>query len=109
VKRGEIYKAIPPGDFGKPRPVVIVQSDFFSDRDSVTVCLLTSTLINAPLFRVRIAPGPHNRLRKPSDIMVDKIMTVRRERLSEQVGDLAAGEMAALDRSLAVWLSLPIS
>ena len=108
MKRDEIYKAIPPGEYGKPRPVVIVQSDFFGDRDSVTVCLLTSTLINAPLFRVRIAPGPHNKLRKPSDIMVDKIMTVRRERLSEHVGNLAAPEMAALDRSLAVWLSLPI-
>ena len=54
MKRGDIYAAIPPGDYGKPRPVVIVQSDAFAARDSITVCLLTSTLVDAPLFRVRI-------------------------------------------------------
>lgn len=107
VKRGDLYSAIPPGDYGKPRPVVIVQSDLFAQRDSVTVCLLSSTLIDAPLFRVRLAPGPHNKLRKLSDVMVDKIMTVKRSRLASALGSLTADETAALDQALARWLALP--
>lgn len=108
MKRGALYTAIPPGDYGKPRPVVIVQSDLFAERDSVTVCLLTSTLINAPLFRVRVSPGPHNKLSKASDVMLDKLMTVRRSRLATPLGQLTAEETGTLDRALARWLSLPI-
>ncbi len=108
MKRGDIYAAIPPGDYGKPRPVVIVQSDAFTARDSVTVCLLTSTLINAPLFRVRIKPGPHNGLRKASDVMVDKIMTLRRARLTAMTGSLTPEETLLFDRALALWLALPL-
>ena len=107
MKRGDIYTAAPPGDYGKPRPVVIVQSDLFTDRESVTVCLLTSTLVDAPLFRVRIKPGPSNKLRKASDIMVDKIMTVRRSRIGNALGSLTAEETAILDQALARWLGLP--
>lgn len=107
MKRGEIYTAAPPGDYGKPRPVVIVQSDVFTDRDSVTVCLFTSTLVNAPLFRVRIAPGASNKLRKASDIMVDKIMTLKRSRLTSPLGALTPEETAVLDQALARWLALP--
>ena len=107
MKRGDLYSAVPPGDYGKPRPVVIVQSDLFADRDSVTVCLLSSTLIDAPLFRVRVVPGTHNRLRKASDVMVDKLMTVKRTRLTTALGSLTTDEIASLDRALARWLSLP--
>ena len=108
MKRGELYSAAPPGDYGKPRPVVIVQSDLFAGRDSVTVCLLSSTLIDAPLFRVRIEPGSHNRLRKASDVMIDKIMTVKRIRLTSTLGSVTSDELALLDRALARWLSLPV-
>ena len=108
MKRGDLYAAIPPGDYGKPRPVVIVQSDAFTSRDSVTVCLLTSTLINAPLFRVRIKPGPHNGLRKASDVMADKIMTLKRARLTTAMGSLTQEETALLDHALARWLALPL-
>lgn len=107
MKRGDIYAAIPPGDYGKPRPVVVVQSDAFAARDSVTVCLLTSTLINAPLLRVRIEPGTQNSLRKPSDIMVDKIMTLKRSRLTDAMGTLSTEETALLDHALGHWLALP--
>ena len=107
MKRGDLYSAVPPGDYGKPRPVVIVQSDLFADRDSVTVCLLSSTLIDAPLFRVRVAPGTHNRLRKASAVMADKLMTIKRTRLTTALGSLTAAELASLDRAIARWLSLP--
>lgn len=109
MKRGDIHAAIPPGAYGKPRPVVIVQSDAFAARDSITVCLLTSTLVDAPLFRVRIEPGALNSLRKASDIMVDKIMTLKRSRLTDAMGTLSGEEIELLDRALGRWLALPVS
>src|SRR5687767_3740045 len=107
MKRGEFYIATPPGDYGKPRPVVIVQSDLFLEaRDSVTVCLLSSELIGAPLFRVRVKRGPANRLKRASDVMADKVMTLRKERLGEPLGSLTPEEQAALDQALRRWLAL---
>ncbi|MGH8728834.1 MAG: type II toxin-antitoxin system PemK/MazF family toxin [Burkholderiales bacterium] len=107
MKRGELYVAAPPGDYGKPRPVVIVQSDFFiAARDSVTVCLLSSTPIDAPLFRVPVKRGPLNRLKRASEVMADKLMTLRKERLGESLGTLSADELAALDQALRRWLAL---
>ena len=107
VKRGDLMLCIPPGDFGKPRPAVIVQADMFNARDSITVCLLTGELITAPLFRVRVKPGPSNALRKVSDVMVDKIMTLRKERFYTALGRLTAEQMRELDAALHVWLGLP--
>lgn len=99
MKRGDIFFRIPPRDYGKPRPDVIVQSNAFTARDSVTVCLLTPTLVDAPLFRVRIKPGAQNGLRKAPDIMVDKIMTLKRSRLAKLMGALSDEETIELDHA----------
>lgn len=106
-ERGELYIASPPGDSGKPRPVVVVQSDLFSEaRESITVCLLSTTTINAPLFRVPIKRGELNRLRHTSDVMADKLVTVRKERLGESLGRLTSDELTAVDNALRRWLAL---
>ena len=34
-----------PGDFGKPRPALIIQSDQFANTATATVLLLTGTLV----------------------------------------------------------------
>lgn len=108
MKRGELYVAAPPGEYGKPRPVVVVQSDLFiAQRNSITVCLLTSDLIDAPLFRVRVNPGPSNQLKNPSDVMADKLMTLTKGRFGARLGALNIDELAALDQSLRRWLALP--
>jgi len=49
----------------------------------VTALLLSSTLANAPLIRPDVAPSPENRLQRLSQIMVDKPMTVKRERVGD--------------------------
>lgn len=101
MKRGDLYVATPPGDHSKPRPVVIVQSDLFiAARDSITVCLLSSETIDASLFRVRVKRAPHNRLKRNCDVMADKIMTVRKERLGEPLGALTTDEIVAVDQAL---------
>lgn len=63
MKRGDIVLAVARGDYGKPRPAVVVQSDLFnSTHASLIVCLLTSELVDAPLFRLTIPPSPTNGL-----------------------------------------------
>ena len=63
VKRGDIIIVSARGDYGKPRPGVIVQSDLISSTDSVLVALITSSLTYAPLLRFAIEPNPENKLK----------------------------------------------
>jgi len=102
VKRGDIVTVAVSGDYGKPRPAVVIQSDMLGGTDSVLVCLLTTTLRDAPFFRLDVVPGPENGLRAPSQVMVDKIVAVRRDRCGPAIGRLTAGTFPVLNRLLAL-------
>ena len=91
---------------GKPRPAVIVQSDAFGTLDSVTICPLTSIASDAPMLRLPIQPSPALALERVSWIAVDKITTVRRSRVGQTMGRLAAADMQRLNGALAVFLGL---
>ena len=95
-----------PGDYGKPRPALVIQADQFAEVGSVTVAFMTGTMTAAPLLRLTVEPSPENGLRKRSQIMVDKIMTVRRERVGEPFGRLDDETMLALNRSIVLFLGL---
>ena len=95
-----------PGDFGKPRPALVVQSDRFDLTGTVTVLLVTGLLVDAPLIRQTVLPTPENGLRKTSQIMVDKAVSVRRDRLGPAFGRLHDATMMAASRSLSVLLGI---
>src|SRR3974377_413642 len=95
MKRGDVVICAAPGDYGKPRPAVVVQSNLFNlIHNSVVVCPITSELIDAPLFRIAIQPTPANGLRKPSQVMVDKLIPMRRDRITKRAGALTLNEVA---------------
>ena len=106
MKRGDLVTVAAPGDFGKPRPALIVQSDRFDLTSTVTVLLLSGTLVDAPLVRVTVQPTADNGLRKPSQVMVDKTVTLRRQRVGPPFGRLDDAAMLAVTRSLAIFLGL---
>jgi mRNA interferase MazF len=107
VKRGEIWTVAARGAYtGKPRPAVVVQDDRFDATASVTVCALTTDPTEAPLFRLQIQPDGLNALEQPSRLMVDKLTTVPRTSLGEQVGRLADEDLVRLDRAIVVFLGL---
>ena len=107
MKRGDLVVVAAPGDFGKPRPAVVVQSDLFNrTHATVVVCPLTTDVSAAPLFRITVEPTSGNGLRARSDIMVDKVVALRRQRLGRPVGVLDRDTMVRLDRSLALFLGL---
>jgi mRNA interferase MazF len=107
LARGDVVAAVVPGDFGKPRPVVIVQAaPFLESHASITVCPLTAHLTGLRLFRIMIAPDQSNGLNEPSEVMVDKVSTLRRDRIAAPMGKLAPSDMRAIDTSLRGWLAL---
>ena len=107
IQRGDVVVCILPSDHGKPRPAVVVQSDLFNETHaSLTLCPVTSHLVDAPLFRLPLPMTPENGLSAHSEIMVDKIATVRRERVARRIGRLTREQTRALDRALKLWLGL---
>lgn len=104
VKRGDLVTVAIAGDYGKPRPALVIQSDLFDVHPSVTVLPVTSELRGTPLFRVRVEPSNENGLRKTSEIMVDKAQTVVRERVGNPIGRLDDETLLAVNRALAVFL-----
>lgn len=106
MRRGDLVTVAMQGDFGKPRPALVVQADLFEDVGTVTVLLLSGTPAAAPLIRVPVRPTPGNGLRKPSQVMVDKAMSVRRDRVGPAFGRLDDATMLAVTRSLAVFLGV---
>lgn len=106
MQRGDLVTVALAGDFGKPRPALVIQSDLFDETDTLTVLLVSSTLVDAPLIRITVNPGAGNALRNPSQIMIDKAMTVRREKLGKPFGHLDDDTMVSVTRSLAVFFGL---
>jgi mRNA interferase MazF len=104
--RGELVIVAAPGDYGKPRPAVIVQSNAIPEgHASVVICPMTSELVEAD-FRITIEPGPDTGLRIRSQVMADKPVTVRRERIGRRIGQLGAADMARLNVALALVMGL---
>ena len=108
LQRGDVVTVASPGAYsGKPRPAVVVQANrWLQDHPSVTLCPLTSTLINAPLIRPTVEASPTNGLRQPSQLMTDKLFTVPVAAIGQLIGRLEPAAMAELDLAMRSWLDL---
>jgi mRNA interferase MazF len=106
MKRGDILTIAVKGDYGKPRPALLIQSNLFSGHPSMTVLPITSGLRDTPIFRITIIPSESNGLQKLSQVMVDKAMTIPREKCGEVFGKLEDTEMLQITRALAVFLGI---
>ena len=106
MTRGDFVTIASQGDFGKPRPALVMQTDAFSEHPSITVLLVSSSWIDAPLLRVGVQPTPENGLQKPSQVMVDKAMTIKRDKVGPAFGRLDANAMVEVERCLAVFLGI---
>lgn len=106
MKRGDLVTVAVSGDYGKPRPALIVQADAFDGHPSVIVLPLTSEVHDAPLFRVPVNAGRATGLRVVSQIMVDKATTVPRGKIGPRIGRVNAHTMQAVDQALRAFLDL---
>lgn len=94
------------GDFGKPRPALVIQSEQFDEHPTVTVLPVTSTLVAAPLLRITVKPDTGNGLLQPSQVMLDKAMTVKRDKVGPAFGRIDVDSMLEVERCLAVFLGI---
>jgi mRNA interferase MazF len=107
VKRGDVVTVAASGDYGKPRPAVVVQTDALPPgHASVIVCQMTSDIAEAPDFRVTLEPSEKNGLRTRSQIMADKPVAIRRERVGSRIGTLDEKDIARLNVALAFVMGL---
>lgn len=104
--RGDFVTIAMQGDFGKPRPALVIQANQFRELSSATVLPITSKLVDAPLLRITIQPSAENGLQKPSQVMVDKAMTVKRDNIGPAFGRIDADILVQIERCLAVFLGI---
>lgn len=104
--RGDFVTVALQGDFGKPRPALVIQADLFAEHTSVTVLPVTSTLVQAPLLRVTVHPDKGNGLSKPSQVMVDKAVTIPRGKIGPAFGRIEPDKLVEVERCLAVFLGI---
>ncbi|KND61499.1 Growth inhibitor [Candidatus Burkholderia verschuerenii] len=102
MKRGDLVTISVSGDYGKPRPALVVQADVFAVLPSVTVLQLTSEIHDEHLVRITVQPSAGNCLRKPSQVMIDRAMTVPCTKVGPVFGRLDDTGMLTVSRAL-VW------
>jgi len=106
IGRGDLVIAAFPGDYGKPRPALVIQGNGFNRLPSLTVLPLTSDLYPAPLIRINVAPNRSNGLQRRSHIMVDKAATISRTKIGQRIGQLDSETMRAVGVALAHFLDI---
>jgi mRNA interferase MazF len=106
MKRGDLVTVAVSGDYGKPRPALVVQADAFDLHPSVIVLPLTSEIHDAPLFRVSVGAGKETGLRVASQIMVDKATTVPRAKVGTRMGRVSPATLQAVNAALRGFLGL---
>ncbi|MGH9648489.1 MAG: type II toxin-antitoxin system PemK/MazF family toxin [Bryobacteraceae bacterium] len=108
LRRGDIVICAFSGDYGKPRPAVVVQSNLFNrTHETIMLCPISSELTGLALFRVPLLKAGSTGLRKDSEVMVDKMTASTRSRIRQRVGQLSAPQMNLVDTALQIWLDLP--
>lgn len=105
IQRGDLVTVALHGDFGKPRPALVVQSNLLDELESVIVCPVSSELRTAA-FRVRLEPTPANGLKAVSQVMVDKITTLPRTKIGGAFGRLEEERIRIVDRTLLLVLGV---
>ena len=91
----------------KPRPALVVQSDLFNPtHQSVTICPIASDVVDAPLFRVTVPPSARTGLKATSQIMIDKIVSVPRSTVGEEIDRCDDEELESAEEALRRWLEL---
>jgi mRNA interferase MazF len=107
MQRGQFVLIATQGDYGKPRPALVVQSNLFAELPSVVVCPLTSTIrVDADQFRIDVEPSPSNGIRQPSQITIDKITTIPVNKIGGVIGQADDALMVRVNRALALFLSI---
>jgi mRNA interferase MazF len=106
VRRGDVVLVVLSGDLGKPRPAVVVQADELGEGITVIVCPMSSEVALSKILRPVLEPSAENGLHATSQVMIDKVSTVRRDRVRRVLGQLDADAQRRVNEALLVTLGL---
>ena len=107
MKRGDVVLVVVPSELGRPRPGVIVQADEFSkDLSTVFICPVSSDVQKKLPLRPIIEAETSNGLRLRSQIMTDKMIALRQDRVRQIIGHIDSEPSEQLDRALLVVVGL---
>lgn len=107
MKRGDVVTVALPGDLGKPRPAVIVETDRLAPTEHVLVCPGTSHVREGvEQRRLLVLPDAANGLREPTQFQLDKLTVTRRAKCGAAVGRLDDQAMLQIGGLLVVLLGL---
>ena len=107
MRRGQFVTVATSGDYGKPRPALVVQSDLFAELPSVVICPLTTMLReDADQFRLEVDPSKRNGLREVSQIAIDKITVVPAAKIGGVIGEASDALLTRVNRALALFLGI---
>ncbi|HET9583983.1 MAG TPA: type II toxin-antitoxin system PemK/MazF family toxin [Bradyrhizobium sp.] len=107
MKRGDVVLVVVPSELGRPRPGVIVQADEFSkDLSTVFICPVSSDVQEKLPLRPIIEAETSNGLRLRSQIITDKMIALRQDRVRQIIGHIDSETSEQLDRALLVVLGL---
>jgi mRNA interferase MazF len=95
------------GDYGKPRPALVVQNNaFLGLHSSVVICPITSHVEKEIVFRPTLLPDMQNGLEKISQVMVDKLTTIKKDKVGKILGKISLNKQAEITQALKLWLDL---
>jgi mRNA interferase MazF len=106
MKRGDFVTIAVQGDPGNPRIALVMQADQFGEHATATLLPITSTLVDAPLLRITVPADLDNGLDQPAQVMVDKAITVKREKIGPVLGRIDADLLVRVERALAMFLGI---
>jgi mRNA interferase MazF len=107
IARGDVVLMVVPSDLGRPRPGIVVQSDeFAADLFTIFACPVSSDLQDKRQLRPLIEAAPENGLPVRSQIMTDRLVALRRDRIRRVIGRIDTETSEQLDRALLLVLGL---
>jgi mRNA interferase MazF len=108
LRRGDVVLVVMPRDYGKPRPAVVVQSDTVTAAGygSVVVCPMTRFSTGGEEMRLEVLPGSQTGLADRSEIMIEKIVSLPRQKVRRTIGRLDTANMRAIERALLLLLGI---
>jgi mRNA interferase MazF len=107
VSRGDVVLAAAAGDYGKPRPWLVVQTDVYNHSArpaSILACPFT-THDEPATYRIAM-DLPSGDSQRRSWLMVDKLMAIKRERIGTKITTASSQQLAAVEGAMAALLGL---
>lgn len=107
IARGHFVTVALSGDYGKPRPALVVQASHFSYLDSIVVCPISSHVRgDAGLFRIDIPVRQDFGILNPSQILIDKITAIKKKKIGRLIGQADTAMMLKVNHAIALFLDL---